>query len=111
LVNSVVVGGGLVRGGGGGGGGHLVLFGLGGGVDSPGIWSLFRCQFHSSLSSAMLIHSLSFPSLLSVCFVVLLPVVLSIVVVISVISLGKRVCSEHTSEESSFGVWVHTPGW
>ncbi len=77
--------------------GHLVLFTLGGGGNSPGIWSLLRCQFHSSLSSAILIHSLSFPSLLSMCFVVLLLVVLFFVVVIAVISLGNRVCSDCTS--------------
>ncbi len=31
-----------MRGVGGGGGGCLVMFGLGGGVDSPSIWSFFR---------------------------------------------------------------------
>ncbi len=76
------------------GGGCLVLFGLGGGIDSPGAWSLIICQFHSSLSSAILIHSFTFPSLLSLFFVVCLPVVLSPVVIVSAISSCRRVCSE-----------------
>ncbi len=86
-----------MRGGGGEGVGHLVLYGLGGGVDSPGVWSLFMCQLHSSSSSAILIHSLSFPSLLIVFFVVCSSVVLSLVVIVSAISLGRSVCSERTS--------------
>ncbi len=53
-----------------------------------------------------LIHSLSFPSLLSMCFVVLLPVVLSLVVVVSAISLGRRVCSDRTS---AFLLVMRTP--
>ncbi len=93
-------------GGGGGGGGHLVLFGLGGGVDSPGIQIFLRCQFHSSLSSAILIHSLSFLSLLSMCFVMLLPVDLFLVVVVSFISLGNWVCSDRTH---AFLLVVRTP--
>jgi hypothetical protein len=42
LVDLVIAGGGgLVHGDGGGGGDRLVLFELGGGVDRPGVWSLF----------------------------------------------------------------------
>ncbi len=89
LVDLVVAGGVWYVGVVGGRGGHLILFGLGGGVNSPGVQSLLRCQFHSSSSCAILIHSLSFPSLLSVCFVVFLPV-LVFVMVVSVISLSNR---------------------
>ena len=99
-------GGGLLFGCGGGGGGRLVLFGLGGGVESPGVRSLFMCQFHSSSSSAIFIHSSIFPSLFSVSFVVYSPVVLFLVVIVSVISLGMRVWSDRTS---AFLLVVSTP--
>jgi hypothetical protein len=55
------------------------------------------CQFHSSSSSTILIHSSLFPSLLRVSFVLFSPVVLLFAVIISVISLGSRVWSEHAS--------------
>ncbi len=108
-------GGSLVHGDDGRRDGCLILFGLGGEVDTPGIQGLFMCQFHSSSSSAILIHRFIFPFLLSMSLVMCLPGVLFLVVIISVISLDSKECSERNmclfigGEDSSLWAWVHTP--
>ena len=70
--------------------------GSGGGTLSPGVLSLLMCQVHSCSSSATFSQSFIFPSLLRRGLVVYSLVELFLVVMLSVISSGRRVCRDLT---------------